>query len=107
MKIVKYSIDESGIPILFKTKILHADVVIKSVSAGYAIISYDEATDKFSVKCYGGSESLKISSNRKDCVIIENYLNSTLCNFENNALLSTCKFNSLVLGNDLVNETEK
>lgn len=94
MKIVKYSIDESGIPVLFKTNFLHADVVIKPVSAGYAIISYDAVTDRFSVKCYGGSESLQINSNRKDCFIIANYLNSMLSSFENNVQMCSCEFDS-------------
>lgn len=102
MQIVKYCIDDSGIPTLFKTKIIHSDMVTSAVSAGYAIISYDVSVDKFSVKCYGGSESLKISSNRRDCLIIEGYLNSSFCKFETNALLSSCKLDSLVFGKGFV-----
>lgn len=76
MKIVKYIINKSGIPLLFNTEILHIDMMTSVVSAGYAIITYDLLADKFSVKCYGGSESLKVSIDEKDCLIIQDYLNN-------------------------------
>lgn len=77
MRIVKYIISDSGIPFLFNTDVNHADVLTSAVSAGYAIISYDKLIDTFSVKCYGGSESLKIKNvDKKDCFIIQDYLNS-------------------------------
>lgn len=96
MKIVKYVISESGIPVLFKTNILHCEMITNALSAGYAIVDYDVLTDRFRVKCYGGSESLKINTDIKDCLIIQNYLNKLLCNsncdscssFELNCLLS-------------------
>jgi hypothetical protein len=80
--VVKYIIDESGFPTLFKTNILHIDILNSAISAGYAIISYDLLTDKFSVKCYGGGESLKVSVNVKDCVLIQDYLNRLACNLD-------------------------
>lgn len=75
MKIVKYIVNDLGVPILFKTDILHSDVATNAFSAGYAIISYDLIKDTFDVKCYGGSESLKINTNRNDSLIIQNYIN--------------------------------
>lgn len=98
MLILKYCIDDTGFPILFKTKIIHSDVLTSAVSAGYAIISYDVSVQKFSVKCYGGSESLNIFSSKKDCLIIEGYLNSSLSNFGTRTLPSNCKLDSLVVG---------
>jgi hypothetical protein len=78
MKIVKYIINQSGVPVLFKPDILHSDMITDVASAGYAIINYDLITDKFNVKCYGGSESLNVGTNRKDYLVIEVYLNGLL-----------------------------
>lgn len=79
MKIVKYVIKSDGIPLLFNARIMHSEAIDKGVSAGFAIIDYDVTIDTFKVKCYGGSESLQISSHEKDCAIIQNYLNKLLC----------------------------
>ena len=61
MKIVKYIINENGVPILFCQKILHSKVVDRAISAGYAIVHYDLIVEKFIVKCYGNSDSLKLN----------------------------------------------
>ncbi len=79
MKIVKYVIKSDGVPLLFNPKILHSEAIDKAVSAGFAIIDYDVIIDTFKVKCYGGSESLQVSSHEEDCRIIQNYLNTLLC----------------------------
>lgn len=76
MRTVKYIIDEAGRPILFSANILHIDMMISASSAGYAIITYDSLVDTFSVMCYGGSESLKVSIDEKDYLIIQDYLNN-------------------------------
>lgn len=76
MKIVKYCITKNGETILFETKILHCDISLEVVSAGFAIISYDLVTDRFIVKCFGRSESLQLSSNEFDYKIIQDYLNN-------------------------------
>ena len=79
MKIVKYIIKDNGIPILFCPKKVHSDIVNTGVSAGYAIIDYNVTSDEFIVKCFGGSDSLKVSIRHQDCRIIQNYLNDLLC----------------------------
>jgi len=80
MKIVKYIINELGVPILFGREIVHSDVVFNSVSAGYAIIYYDDTSAQFVVKCYGESSSLQKKSSNKDFLLIQNYLNQFLVN---------------------------
>lgn len=79
MKIVKYVIKDNGIPILFCSKIMHSEVVNRAISAGFAIIHYDFTLDKFIVKCFGSSDSLKINIRKQDCNIIQDYLNNLLC----------------------------
>ena len=86
MKIVKYVIKIDEVPLLFNPRIMHSDAIDKGLSAGFAIISYDVATVQFKVKCFGGSDSLKISSNEGDCTIIQNYLKG---------LFSTMSFDSI------------
>lgn len=79
MKIVKYVIKSDGVPLLFNPRVVHSDAISNGVSAGFAIIDYDATEDRFIVKCYGGSESLKVYSRVGDCSIIQNYLNTLLC----------------------------
>lgn len=78
MKIVKYVVKNDGVPLLFSPKITHSDVAKNSISAGFAIISYDLVNNKFIVKCYGYSSSLKIGVNETDFKIIQEYLNNLL-----------------------------
>jgi hypothetical protein len=70
-------------------------MITNVASAGYAIINYDLITDKFSVKCYGGSESLNVATNRKDYLIIEQYLNELLTDSEFE-IGSSCKLDILM-----------
>ena len=76
MKLVKYSISKTGKIFLFETNIIHRDVSLDVISAGFAIISYDSDLDLFLVKCFGKSESLQLSSNESDCKKIQDYLNN-------------------------------
>lgn len=75
MKILKYIINEKKIPILFSTDITHNEVMQNGLSAGFLIINYDLQVNKFIVKCFGESTSLKIKNCHDDQYIIENYLN--------------------------------
>lgn len=104
MRIVKYVIGKSGIPILFRTNILHCEVITNALSAGYAIVDYDVSTDQFRVKCYGGSESLKINIDIKDCLIIQNYLNKLLCNSDS---FSSSELDGLLSSNRVVKNNNK
>lgn len=79
MKIVKYVINSNEVPLLFNSRIMHSEAIDKGISAGFAIIDFDVTIDTFKVKCYGGSESLQVGSQEKDCAIIQNYLNKLLC----------------------------
>ena len=76
MKILKYIINEKKIPILFSTEITHCDVLSKAISAGFLIVKFDPNYNKFLVKCYGESSSLKIKTSNEDESLIENYLNN-------------------------------
>ncbi len=95
MKIVKYVINESGIPILFEKSIVHCEIVSRVISAGFVIIDYDTLTDQFVVKCYGGSESLKVYSDQNDYLIIRDYLNNLFCNSDYEDSLRRSEFNRL------------
>ena len=96
MKILKYVINESGTPILFEMSILHCEIITSAISAGLVIIDYNILTDEFVVKCYGGSESLKINSDKNDCLIIRNYLNNLFTRIGNNDVFS-CIESDMVL----------
>ncbi len=78
MKILKYVINDTGLPIIFSLDNLHTDILTKVVSAGYVIIDYDWEKEFFFVKCYGESSCLGISSRLKDTSIIEIHLNGCL-----------------------------
>ena len=76
MKILKYIINEKNIPILFSTAITHNEVMQKGQSAGFLIVWYDVQVNKFIVKCFGESTSLKTKICSDDQNIIEHYLNN-------------------------------
>jgi hypothetical protein len=85
MRIVKYVIQSNGIPLIFNTKIVFLDNIKKVissgnkvVSAGIAIIYYDETNEQFMVKCYGESSYLNIAFKEADCILIQNFLNDRL-----------------------------
>ena len=96
MRIVKYVINELGLPILFETNIIHSEMISNVVSAGFAVVDYDALTDQFKVKCYGGSESLRVHSERNDCLVIQNYLNSLLCKSYYTKPLTDSELNTLL-----------
>jgi hypothetical protein len=100
MKIVEYIINDLGVHTLFKTDILHSDMATNAFSAGYAIISYDLVKDTFGVKCYGESESLKINTNRNNCLIIQNYLNKVVGHSDRNEF-DDYKLDSLLFDSEL------
>jgi hypothetical protein len=78
MKILKYVINDTGLPIIFSMDNLHTDILTKVVAAGFVIIDYDWEKEFFFVKCYGGSSCLGISSRAEDTSIIEIHLNGCL-----------------------------
>ncbi|WP_310594485.1 hypothetical protein [Flavobacterium sp.] len=78
MKIMKYVIKSDGVLLLFSSKIMHSEAIDKGISAGFAIIDYDVTINQFKVKCYGGSDSLQVSSREEDCSIVQNCLNELL-----------------------------
>lgn len=78
MKILKYVIIETGLPIIFSVDNLHTDILTKVVAAGFVIIDYDWEKEFFFVKCYGGSSCIGISSRAEDTSIIEIHLNCCL-----------------------------
>jgi hypothetical protein len=78
MRILKYVINDHGLPIIFSMDNLHTDIITKVVAAGYVIISYDSDKEFFFVKCYGESDLLGISSRLIDDEIIEKHLNGYL-----------------------------
>jgi|GEM_PF-2210412 hypothetical protein len=88
MRILKYIINEKELPVIFDTKIMHCDIVTNAVSAGFFVIYYSDSTDRFEVKCFGESESLKIGFRTQDQSIIENFLNKKLIE-NDNALTKT------------------
>jgi hypothetical protein len=83
MKILKYIINEKKIPILFSTEITHCDVVSNAISAGFLIVNFDTNYNKFLVKCYGESSSLKIKKSNEDETLIENFLNNQFFTIKN------------------------
>ena len=74
MKILKYVINDVGLPIIFSIDILHTDIMTKVVAAGFVIIDYDWEKEFFFVKCYGESSSLGVSSRVIDTSIGEIHL---------------------------------
>jgi hypothetical protein len=75
MKILKYVINDSNLPILFCVSISHSAIITKVISAGYVIIDFDISKQFFLVKVYGQSSSLRILSRLMDDEIIEKHLN--------------------------------
>jgi hypothetical protein len=75
MKILKYVINDSSLPILFCVSISHSAIITKVISAGYVIIDFDISKQFFLVKVYGESSSLRIPCRLIDDEIIENHLN--------------------------------
>ena len=78
MNIVKYIINEIGHPVLFNSSLLHCQIKTNAISAGFAIIYFDISTNKFKVKCFGGSESLNLKNDAADYKIIQTYLNDLI-----------------------------
>lgn len=78
MKILKYVINDAGLPIIFSVDNLHSDILTKVVAAGFLIIDFDWQKEFFFVKCYGESSCLGISSRLEDTSIIEIHLNGCL-----------------------------
>ncbi len=77
MKLLKYVINDSSLPILFCMSISHSKIITNVVSAGYVIIDFDISKQFFLVKVYGASSSLRISSRLMDDEIIEKHLNGS------------------------------
>lgn len=78
MKILKYVINDTGLPIIFSVDNLHTDILTKVVAAGFVLIEYDYENEFFFVKCYGESSSLGVSSRVIDTSIVEIHLNGCL-----------------------------
>jgi len=76
MKILKYIINEKKIPIIFNTEIMHSDVMLNAISAGFLILRFDTQHGKFLATCYGESSSLKINKSIEDETLIEHFLNN-------------------------------
>jgi len=84
LKILKYIINDTNIPILFSKEIVHDELSLKVKSAGFLIVSYDRLLNKFKAKCFGESSSLNIKANPlEDEQIIEIYLNEQFFTFNN------------------------
>jgi hypothetical protein len=74
----KYVITSNGLPILFDEALIHRTVSMNYFvdSAGFCSFSIDEKDKRITVKCWGGSTSLHISSKPDaDQKIIEALLN--------------------------------
>lgn len=54
-------------------------IVTNAVSAGFVIIHFSNLKNRFEVKCFGESESLKVGFRVHDQFIIEDFLNSKFC----------------------------
>lgn len=83
MKILKYVIDNKNTPIIFSTDLIHNSIVKNANSAGFLIVEFDKAVNKFIAHCYGESSSLNISSKKDDKFLIENYLNNHFFSIKN------------------------
>jgi hypothetical protein len=77
MKILKYVITEKEEPIIFSSDIQHDTILRTCFSAGFLTVIFDVVKNKFMVKCFGESTSLKLKSETKDVLLIENYLNNS------------------------------
>ena len=77
--ILKYIITPDNVPVFFNRSIMHNSVLLNAISAGFVIVSFNFQSNNFLVKCYGGSDSLKINSRIQDETIIRDYLSSGLC----------------------------
>jgi len=76
MKIIKYVINDKGVPVLFSSEIVHNEVIQNIKSAGFLSIRYDRSKQRFFARCFGESSSLDLVSNIKtDEKIIESFLN--------------------------------
>lgn len=71
MKIIKYVISYHGIPLLFCSNILHSSVINTAISAGFVIVNYNVELGIFTIKCFGGSDSLKLNMRFQDNSIIQ------------------------------------
>ena len=76
MYILKYCINDRKTPIIFSSDLMHHDVMPHAISAGFLIIKFDVNTSKFFVKCFGGSDSLKIKMAEDDKELTEHFLNN-------------------------------
>lgn len=80
MNILKYIINEENIPIIFSETISHQEILQTGIAAGYLILYYEIESNVFSVKCFGQSTTLNLSSTDQDEAIITTYLNSKFIN---------------------------
>jgi hypothetical protein len=76
MNILKYIINKNKVPIIFSSTIMHNEVLQEGSSGGYIILKWCKKNNLFSVKCYGESSSLNISSRFDDETLIEDFLNN-------------------------------
>ena len=84
MKILKYIICNSNIPVLFSKDIVHDEFSLDVKSAGFLIVSFDIQLNKFKAKCFGESSSLKLKATPlEDEQIIDVYLNEQFFSFNN------------------------
>jgi hypothetical protein len=78
-KIIKYIIKENQTPVIFSCEMLHSDFMknITVTSAGFLSVRYDDESNRFILKCFGESSSLKIKNNlKKDQAILERFFNN-------------------------------
>ncbi len=73
----KYIITIFGAPVIFDPAILHSDLRVEAISAGFVRFWFDNESNRFKALCYGESTSLGISSHpHRDVFIVERFLNS-------------------------------
>jgi hypothetical protein len=78
MKILKYVIGDSNIPIFFDSLIGHKKVLSNVVSAGFVAVNYNFEKNQFTAKCFGYSTSLDIGIRDGDDQLIISFLNGLL-----------------------------
>ena len=73
----KYVITPFGAPIIFDKSILHCEVNMDAVSAGFVKIWTDPETGKVKVNCFGHSSSMGVEAHpENDEKLIEEFLNA-------------------------------
>jgi hypothetical protein len=73
----KYVITPYGAPVIFDKSIMHSEVNLNAVSAGFVKIWTDPETRKVKVNCFGESSSMGVVAHPdSDEKLIEDFLNA-------------------------------